>query len=268
MDDIKNKQGIINLINKVIDDDIDLNTARNIIEGRKSINAVGRVEAIGGDEKVISGISSFGGFLQSADNLRVKAGGNAGDTLGGLGVTVVWFYGLDENWNLILDSVETNGENASHSTEKKFVRLFTAAATRGGTYSNGLTGSNIGNVVIETKGGITIECIHSGKGITQSSVRCIPAGYTGHIVALSGQVDGDKVGTINLWKRESADITTGDMGVRTLLGDIPNISGRKPAHLKTYPLLQEKTDIWATAIKTSGGTTSAGVDYQLILIKK
>jgi hypothetical protein len=268
MSGIENRQGTVSLINKVIADDIDLNTARGIIEGRKSLNAIGRVKNVGVDEVVISGANPYAGMLTTPDYLRIKAGGSINDIVGGTGATRVWLYGLDENWKLRLESVETNGSGASSSTSVKFIRLFTAVASNSGTYSNGLTGSNEEDIKIETNGGVLIECISKNKGITQSSTRCIPAGYTGHIVALSGQVDGDKIGTINMWKRENADIVSGDMSGRVLLGDIPNISGREKGNLKTFPILQEKTDVWATAVKNSGGTTSAGVDYQLILIKK
>lgn len=265
--DITTKQHIISLVNKVLADDIDLNTSRGIIKNRKSINAVGRVEGVGSTERVIGGVNPFLGFLTTADTLRISSGGDSDDDVSGLGVRAVELFGLDQDFNMVIETVITSGVNASLSTTANFIRLFTARAVPNGTYSTGLNGSNAGIITIETTGGISMERMLEGDGITQSSMRTIPAGFTGFIVSLSGQVDGDKTGTITIWGRRDADIVVAPFGSRIQLGGIPNIVGRQSKPLKTFPPIPEKTDIWATAIKTGGGTTMAGVDYQLILIK-
>lgn len=266
--DIENTQGLISLINKVLTDDIDLNTSRGIVKGRKSLNAVGNIDAVGNSEKVICGLDSFTGFLTSAEKVRIKSGGNSTDDISGTGARSIEFFGLDDNFNMVLETVNTAGSSASLSTVSNYIRLFTARVINSGTYSSGLDGSNDDDITIETENGVELGVILSERGITQSSVRTIPAGYTGFLVSLSARVDGDKTGTISIWGRGKADIVVAPFGARVLLGRIPNIVGRKEKALKTFPPIQEKTDIWATAIKTEGGgDTSAGVDYQLILIK-
>jgi len=266
--DITTKQHIISLVNEVLTDDIDLNTSRGIIKNRKSINAVGRVEGVGTNEVVIGGgANPFTGFLTTADTLRVASGGDTGDTAAGLGAQSIQLLGLDENFALVTETIVTNGSSASVSTTATYIRLFTARVIDSGTYSDGISGANLDDMEIETTGGITIETIFAERGITQSSIRTIPAGFTGFIVSLSGQVDGDKVGTVAVFGRSSAGETGASVGARVLLGNIPNIVGREGKPLKTFPPIPEKTDIWATAVKPGGGTTMAGVDYQLILIK-
>jgi len=268
MDGIENKQGLISLINAVLADDVDLNTSRGVIEGRKSLNAVGNIDAVGNTEKVISGLATFTGFLTSPDKIRIKAGGDSNDDINGSGARTIEVFGLDENFNMINETIETNGSSASLSTSSDFIRLFTARVVNSGTYSSGLDGSNVDDITIETETGTELGVILEERGITQSSMRTIPAGYTGFLVSLSARVDGDKTGTISIWGRGKADITSAPFGASILLGRIANIVGRKEKALKTFPPIQEKTDIWATAVKTEGGgNTSAGVDYQLILIK-
>lgn len=264
----ENTQGLINLINKVLTDDIDLNTSRGIIKGRKSLNAVGNIDSVGNSEKVICGLDSFTGFLTSPEKIRIKAGGNSNDDVNGSGARNVEFFGLDENFNMVKETIDSNGSSASLSSSLDFIRLFTVRVINSGIYSNGLDGSNSDDMTIETESGIELGVVLSERGITQSSMRTIPAGYTGFLVSLSARVDGDKTGTISIWGRGQADITNAPFGSRVLLGRIPRIVGRKEKPLKTFPPIPEKTDIWATAIKTEGGAaTSAGVDYQLILIK-
>lgn len=247
--------------------DVSLDTSRGVINGRRSINSVGRAFGVDGNERVIGGVVAFAGFLTSADTLRAAAGGSPDDDASGTGSRSLHYFGLDQNFNLAEEIRDTNGASASASTTITFIRLFWVRAVGSGTYSSGLNGSNAGNIVIETTGGIVMETIIQGVGITQSSARTIPAGFTGFLVSLSGQVDGDKTGTIKVWGRGGADTTVAPFQSRIELGGIPNIVGREGKPLKTYPPIQEKTDIWATAVRTEGGSpTSAGVDYQLILI--
>lgn len=91
--------------------------------------------------------------VDAATQLRIKAGGNAGDTANGAGTRSVKLHGLDASGNEITEIVATAGALASASTIQSFIRLYLAEVWESGTYGTQIAGSHLGNITIENAAG-------------------------------------------------------------------------------------------------------------------
>jgi len=93
-------------------------------------------------------------LVADAKQLRIKAGGDAGDTLAGLGGRTVTLSGVDSELRQIRETIALNGASASSLTSKAFFRLHEARVSASGTHGTALTYSHIAAITIEDSGGV------------------------------------------------------------------------------------------------------------------
>jgi len=148
---------------------------------------------------------AYEGWLQVAQTVRVKAGGNGADTLAGAGARTIMVQGLDENWEEAYEVIELAGTAASASTTTKFIRQFRSFVMEVGTYG----GSNVGIITIETSdGNYVTSCMEAGVSQTQQMALTIPKGQAFVAYTFDVSIDSNKSGTFRVYMRPNANNTT------------------------------------------------------------
>ena len=245
--------------------DNQLERSRGLIDGQLVIRKFGSNPSIGTTAEVISTLSSttYGGFLQAATTVRIKAGGNAADTAAGLGARSIAVSGLDSNWNVATETIATAGGSASSATSTSFIRVNRAWVTDVGTYH----GSNTGPIVVEnSSGGTDLVQIGAGLGQTEIAVYTIPAGYTGWLRGARWMIEGSKTITLlGLQNRNADDVTTPFTGYREVFR-YPGLVGAGSTAFTGYTELPAKTDFWMTGTAALG-TGAATAIFEITLVK-
>ena len=239
-----------------------LDVSRGFVGGQYNVHKFGKnpsITASTTEDVIFTGIINW---LQTASTVRVKSGGNVNDTSAGTGARSVIIQGLDENWEVVTEEVDTAGASASSATTTTFIRVFRAYVEDTGTYS----GTNVGNVTIETTGGTTLVTIPAGLGQTETSAYTIPAGKTGYLTNFNATVDANKACDIIMWRRERADIVTAPFSSNRQVSGFTQLVGSAERRFGSYIVFPEKTDIWVTATTGSGANASVQADYDLIIV--
>ncbi len=202
-------------------------------------------------------------WLTTADNLRIAAGGDPNDDAAGTGARSVTITYLNSNWDIVTETLATAGASASGQTSQTAIRLLFCKCDVG-VY----TGTNAGDIVIETVGGLTVGNIRAGNNITQLSMYTIPAGHTGYVQRFSVEVQANKSAEVRFRRREGADIVAAPFTGSDALHVSLDATSEFEHVFFAYPKVPEKTDIWFDAIASSaGGSTAVNVSYDLVVVK-
>lgn len=218
-------------------------------------------------EQVISTVDPFEGFIATAQRMRIAAGGDAADSVAGVGARVITIAGLDENWEVIVEDVETAGASASAYTTNRFIRVFRVRVKTSGTRSDGLNGTNIGAMEIEAETGEIVAAVEAGNGSTLLSVFSVPAGEVAYITNIGVSAQNDC--TIKLYKKNNSP--TGDDGffAKQLLEEWNNIKVRVSTMLpNSYIEVGPCHDFWLTATKEGSGNSTVTASYGVLLARK
>lgn len=203
-------------------------------------------------------------FPQTAETLRVKAGGDSDDASAGTGARTILISGLDDNWDEVVESVTLNGASASVATTSLFYRVNSAEVLTVGTYS----GSNIGDIVIEnTTSAQELAYIPSGLGNTQQAVYSVPADKTAYITKIKVSVGQGNSADVRLFHIDNIDQLTAPFGAKYFEWGVEDYSGADVFTLSTYLKINEKNDIFADSKRiTGGGTARVSFDFEYILV--
>lgn len=230
-----------------------------------SVSKFGSNPAVGTSvEDVWFAGGAYTGWLTSADTVRVAAGGNANDTANGTGARSVRIEGLDANWDLVGETVATNGTSASSSTTSSFTRVFRAYVLDCGTY----TGTNTGDISIETTGGIQVALIEADIGQTQLSMYTVPRLYTAHLACFTLEVETSNTVELRFFQRQNPDNVSAPFTGRRVIYRTLQFSGQFVRVYPSMPTFPGGTDLWWDAKKVSGGGNGlVDIGYDLILVR-
>ncbi len=168
--------------------------ARGEFRGRHVVQALGFNPAVGTSVEAIS----EGGLYRmpvpaSATTLRVKIGGNAGDTAAGVGAQAILLEGLDATGAYITDTLVTAGASVSSASSLSFMRLLRASVSASGTHGDVAADSHVAAIVIENGAGgtdwATIAILPSPQSQTQIGAYSVPLGKTAYLHGLSVEVE-------------------------------------------------------------------------------
>ncbi len=256
-------------LNRIVND-YALDIARGALANRSSVAKFGFNVSVGAEveEDIHDAGGLYTGWLTSADNIRIKAGGHADDAAAGTGVRSVVVEGLDSNWASasVTLACNANGTLASASSAGLFIRVFRAYALDSGTYGVG----NAGPMVIETAGGIMLAQIegpgdHRAPAQTQMAIYAVPAGKTAYARRVTANVQGGRDADILFWKREAADDIVTPFTAPRVWHEFGKLSGPDNEKFESVIEFPEKTDIWVSAVGPVGGAAvSAGFDLWLV----
>ena len=190
---------------------------------------------------------------------------DAGDTAAGLGARSIRLFGVDALLNAIDELVVTNGTLASNPTSKSFFRFYRGIIEDAGVYANSDTGSNLGTITIRSSGvGQThgVIDITNRLGRTEIGAFTIPAGKVGLLNSFLLNVDSNFTARVFMWLRPRADVVSTPFSARHLRFALGGFTGHFAWKPKAPLLIDEKTDIWWSAI-ASGAGASISVDFEL-----
>jgi len=183
--------------------DKDLLISNGNVKKMKSFLRFGHNPAVGAVEEDLWFAGGVYPFPSTAEYLRVAAGGDAADTIGGLGAQSVVVIYLDSFWVEQMDTLTLAGSLISvDSTSSKAWRMIRAYVLEVGAYG----ASNTGLITIQNAAsGQTLGDIEATTGQTQISIFTVEAGWTAYLRAVeivSGRGNGSDV---VMYQRKDAD---------------------------------------------------------------
>ena len=230
------------------------------------------VQKFGGNDDVGTGafedVWANGGvkaWPTSAETVRIAAGGDVNDTAAGSGAQSVVVEGLDGNWDRASETLATNGASASSATSTTFSRVHRAYVGMSGTYG----GVNAAAIIVEnTSSAQVLANIPTGLGQTSQSHYSVPAGFSCYVMRYETEVDAVKPAEVRLWRRPNGDdVATPFSGARVVNRD-SSATGYNNIEFRSPIFLAEKTDIWVSALASSGGgATNVQSTYDLWCMK-
>ena len=205
----------------------------------------------------------------AATALRIKAGGNAGDTANGAGARAVKLWGINANGDEVTETLVTAGASASAATTNTFVRLYHAEVVASGTYGTQTAGSHLGSITIENAAGTQnwaqIQLNGFPSGVTGIGSITIPRNHVGLVPSIQINVDNTKTTDVIILKREGILETAAPykpiQKVQEFIGVARSITINFDMPLK-FP---ELTDVGVLA-KVSNGTGAVSVDLEVIML--
>lgn len=247
--------------------DFETASVLSFVEGSNVINKFGRntdVDTATVPEDIWGGSAVYAGFptTGTAEVLRLVSS-SANDSSAGSGARTVMVTGLDENYNVISETITLNGTTPVTSTQS-FWRAHTAnVRTSGGTPSN--SAFNAGTITISHNVTTANVFVVINPGLNQSncSAYTVPAGYTGFLKRIHGAVRGAASASVDvsLWIR--------------LFGFAPRLR-RPTAYAFGSELddsiwggleLPEKTDIILRVTQASNNNLDVVGRYDLLILK-
>lgn len=220
--------------------------------------------AAGEDVTNLTGVSAIV-YPSSAESLELVSS-SANDTIAGTGVRTVLVFGLDAGWNLISETVETNGTTAV-ALVNTYIRTHLVAIDICGSVN-----SNDGTLTLRVaSAGATRMIVDVNLGESHQAGYSVPAGYEGFLhewdirlldsVPANTKVDG------HLWIRERANVGGG----WRLRDESPLLE--EPDHIEflrqlRYPMkLAPMTDI-RIAASTTTNNTIVGAGFNLVIVSQ
>ncbi len=241
-------------------EDSDLEIARGLVTGITSKHRLGGHAAV---TTAVVNIAPGGimWFPTVASTVRVKALGNAADDTAGTGARTILLTGLDENLNVATDTLVTAGVAVSVASTITFLRLLKAEVILAGS---GRTNDSL--ITLEVgAGGTDVGIIDATKGLMESSHYCVPAGFTAYVTRLEILTSGTKMATVTLYRQGGADESAAPFSARRVMHGVSDFTGQDDERFRSYIILPEKTDVWATGVYASG-TAGIEVDLDFILV--
>lgn len=243
-----------------------LDVAKGLISGHSLIHKFGKNNGVpnASFEGVLQVAAQFP-WLTAATTVRVKAGGHANDTAGGVGAQAVTIEGLDNTGAFATEDIELAGASVSSSTSTSFWRVFRMHVTslRVGTY----TGNNVDDIVLEnTAGNVDLITVLAGEGQSQFGAYSVPLGKTAYVLSILVEADGNKAADFRFFTRESLTDFSTPFGPKLLKlywdGVLGSTFLSPNAPMLVYPAL---TDIWMEA-QGGGAITEVSVDFEILLV--
>jgi hypothetical protein len=200
--------------------------------------------------------------------------GNAGDALNGAGMWEIVIEGLDATWNLTITTVSAHATDGTIAVliPGTWMRVFRAKVSASGTYATLTDPSHLGLITIRNVGAgviwaqiITTDIPH---GQTQIGAYTVPAGETAYVGEVVIHTETNKPVNVFGFKREGANIISAPFSSMRAFTEIIGIEGSESVSKKSFTgPFPQYTDFGYLALKTSAGTASCSIDFEIILVK-
>ena len=239
--------------------DFFLNISRGKIPGFSTEFKFGRSIAVGAIESIIWDGGGNYTFLTVAEKMDIVSDDPL-DTALGTGARTIVIYGLDANFEEILELVIMDGTNIK-TTQQSFIRVFRSLVLTSGS-NDPIDDANKGNITITGHDSSILQAkMLDNNGQTLMTVYTVPAGKTAFVTGASlscGQ------GKQCLFKAKFRNGPTSEYAFSIKF----SLDLYQSSYFGTFatPLrIPEKTDALWTA-QTSSGTIEAAASYGMILV--
>ena len=206
----------------------------------------------------------------AATRLRVKAGGNAGDTAGGAGARSVRLWGLNASGDEVVEILATAGASASSLTTSSFIRLYQVDVYDSGTYGTQAAGSHLGNITIENAAGTEdwaqIQLNGFPSGVTGIGSITVPRNHVGLVSSIQINVDQTKTTDVLILKREGILQSAAPYKPIQKVQEFIGVSRSITIHFEMPLKFQQLTDLGVLA-KVSNGTGAVSVDLEVLMLE-
>ena len=257
-----------NATNPVITEDYIFNVALGNVPNAKIVHKFGRHSDV---STTLEPVSLSGNYRTPTTAMQLQiSSNNANDNVAGTGARKVKILGLNSTWQEQEIEVSLNGLTPV-TLPINFTRVYRAFVTESGTYASQTASSHLGVLTIEevTSGDdwaiINVEG-GFGLGQTQIGVYTIEKGCTGHLLSKFINVDSNKASTGYFFQRQEINRTSAPFNTMRLVEQEDGITGglsvKPQSIIRSFP---ELTDLGFMA-KTSVGTASMSVDFELLLV--
>jgi hypothetical protein len=210
--------------------------------------------------------------IAGATQLRVKAGGNAADTVDGSGARSIKLWGIDDSGNEITEVISTAGASASSATSSSFIRLYHAEVHESGTYGTQSAGSHAGDITIENAAGTEdwAEMLLNGFPSASTCIGSltIPRNHVGLITSVKITVDtsGSKTMDVLLMQRKNILQTAAPYSPIVKIQEFLGVVSTQDITFDIQFKIPELTDIGVLA-KSNSGTNAVSVDMEVIMLE-
>lgn len=189
------------------------------------------------------------------------------DTYGtGPGAWVLVVFGLDVNFNEIVEIINVTGTTNSALTQQEFIRINNFACVAVGSY----TSSNIGHIrLFSDIDHYELSCICPGHGRSINAVYTIPRGYSCVIPRVSFICGKNHTADFTGYFREN-NVPIGGPPYKSkmIINTISDFTGIVEMKPEEFVRFNECTDIWVVAAKKSGeGSAEVSIIYDIDLIR-
>ena len=208
----------------------------------------------------------------AATTLRIKAGGNAGDTANGAGARSVRLWGINTSGDEITEIIATAGASASASTIQSFVRVYLAEVYESGTYGSQIVGSHLGNITIENTAGTEdwaqIQLNGFPSGSTGIGTMTVPRNFVALVTSIhiTPDLSGTKSSDVIILKREGVLQTTAPYNPILKVQEFVGLIAAVEISFDMPLVFPELTDIGVLS-KVSSGTGAVSMDMEIIFLE-
>ena len=241
-----------------------LDVARGLAHGCRAVRQFGRNQAVGSTFVPITRGGVYRTPQVGAEQaLRVRAGGNAADTAGGIGARSIVLVGLDAAGNVVSDTIVTAGASASSLSSVAFLRLTDARVASSGTYATQSALSHVGTINIEDAAGnlwAVIQDTDIPRGDSECSAYSVPINRTLLISSVRIQAAAVNKSNVVMFKRTGILQTSAPYDAMVLLGEFPNFSGIAQFFFDPPIRIDQLTDVGFLG-KTETSTTDIAVSF-------
>lgn len=259
------------LLSSQLTTNYNLEVAKGNVSGSTYVHKFGANELVDTALKPVTTTTTYPTpQVAGATTLRIKAGGNANDTLAGSGAREVTFVGLDETGALLIEAVTTLGVLASAVTTGTFIRLFTAQVTSSGSYATSVAGSHSAAITIENGAGGTdwaIIPLNNSFATSRSriAVYTVPLGKTAYLLRYDATIETTKIVDLVFFKRENILETAAPYTPMEMVFEAEGLTEEKHVIFPAPFRFPELTDIGFMAA-VSVGNAEVTIDFTILLV--
>lgn len=231
-----------------------LSVARGIVPNMSGIQKFGYSPTVNSTQSVIWDATGVYAYPASAQPAEIVCD-NGNDVSTGTGARSIEIQGLDENYNLVTETVTLDNPDSAGIegvTTNNFLRIFRALVKTAGS-----GGTNAGDITVSVAG-VDLALIPATQGQTLQAVYTVPAGKRAYLVSINAGTAKEKEIALGLYARPLG----GAFNVKAF-NTFRAILNRD---YQIFEVFDEKTDIELRA--TADASTQVSGGFELLLENK
>lgn len=246
--------------------------AKGDIDGHYYVQKFGTNHAVGTSFVAVSD----GGIYRTPQStgaiaLRIKAGGDVADDVGGSGAWETTIYGLDDAFIPASEAVANNGASVSLATTTLFTRVHRTRVTGSGVYASISQGSHVGSIVIEDTAGdewADIPINGFPHSTTEIAAASIGVGEVAYIHRLNNFTDSTKITELLFFAREGLGELAPPYSPMRVLADFRLKGGAGTRDFSDAPIKVIGPADIGFMTKVDVGTASVSAGFEMLVIRE